>query len=118
MPDDSTPRSRRALLAAAAGGAAALAAQAALPLTAMAADPNDVVLGTANASTATTSIANSTDASNGFAVTSVRAWGIGVSRPPAVEPRGVRGISGDRQMRPRAPIWHIPVLRLVSHIAG
>ncbi len=51
MPDDSTPRSRRALLAAAAGGAAALAAQAALPLTAMAADPNDVVLGVANAST-------------------------------------------------------------------
>ena len=48
MPDDSTPRSRRALLAAAAGGAAALAAQAALPLTAMAADPNDVVLGSAN----------------------------------------------------------------------
>ena len=48
MPDDSTPRSRRALLAAAAGGAAALAAQAALPLTAMAADPNDVVLGAAN----------------------------------------------------------------------
>jgi len=93
MPDDSTPRSRRALLAAAAGGAAALAAQAALPLTAMAANPNDVVLGTANASTATTSIANSTDGSNSFAVTSV-GLGIGVSATSGGT-AGVRGISVD-----------------------
>jgi hypothetical protein len=56
MPDETAPRSRRALLAAAAGGAAALAAQAALPLTAAAADPNDVVLGAANSTTTTTSI--------------------------------------------------------------
>jgi hypothetical protein len=67
MPDDSTPRSRRALLAAAAGGAAALAAQAALPLTAMAADPNDVVLGSPNTATTTTSITNSTDGGTAFA---------------------------------------------------
>jgi hypothetical protein len=44
----SVPRSRRALLAAAAGGAAALAASAALPLTAVATDPNDVALGMNN----------------------------------------------------------------------
>jgi hypothetical protein len=58
MPEETAPRSRRALLAAAAGGAAALAAQAALPLTAAAADPNDVVLGAANSTTTTTSISN------------------------------------------------------------
>jgi hypothetical protein len=61
MPDESTPRSRRALLAAAAGGAAALAAQAALPLTAMAADPNDVVLGADNSTTTPTTVTNTTD---------------------------------------------------------
>ena len=43
--DPNAPRSRRALLAAAAGGAAAVAASAAMPLTAAAADPNDVVKG-------------------------------------------------------------------------
>jgi hypothetical protein len=65
MPDEPTPRSRRALLAAAAGGAAALAAQAALPLTAVAADPNDVVLGSANSTTTPTTITNT--ATNGTA---------------------------------------------------
>ena len=93
MPDESAPRSRRALLAAAAGGAAALAAHAALPLTAVAADPNDVVLGAANASTAPTSIANSTAGSNGFAVTSV-GLGIGVSGS-STGTAGVRGVSID-----------------------
>ncbi len=93
MPDNSTPRSRRALLAAAAGGAAALAAQAALPLTAMAADPNDVVLGAANASTATTSIANSTNGSDAFAATS-NGLGIGVSATSGGS-AGVKGISID-----------------------
>jgi hypothetical protein len=93
MPNETAPRSRRALLAAAAGGAAALAAQAALPLSAVAADPNDVVLGTANASTAPTSIANSTDGSDGFAVTSV-GLGIGVAGTSSGT-AGVRGISVD-----------------------
>jgi hypothetical protein len=66
--DVSVPRSRRALLAAAAGGAAALAASAALPLTAMAADPNDVEKNTENqATTDTTGIANSTAGSTAFA---------------------------------------------------
>src|SRR6476659_9919088 len=63
----SAPRSRRALLAAAAGGAAALAASAALPLTAMAADPNDVVKETDNPTAATTSVTNSTANSDAFA---------------------------------------------------
>ncbi len=93
MPDNSTPRSRRALLAAAAGGAAALAAHAALPLTAMAADPNDVLLGGLNASTATTLIANSTPDSHGFAVSST-GLGIGVDGTSSGT-AGVRGISVD-----------------------
>ncbi|MFL5675060.1 MAG: hypothetical protein ACJ779_08640, partial [Chloroflexota bacterium] len=53
------PRSRRALLAAAAGTAAAFAAQAALPLTAGAADGDPVLQGTPNATTADTSITDS-----------------------------------------------------------
>jgi hypothetical protein len=57
--DPNAPRSRRALLAAAAGGAAAVAASAAMPLTAAAADPNDVVKGVDNPTTAETSITQS-----------------------------------------------------------
>lgn len=96
MPDNSTPRSRRALLAAAAGGAAALAAQAALPLTAMAADPNDVVLGSANSTTTQTTITNTADGGNalgaggtgiGYGVEATSTGGAGsfswsVSAPP------------------------------------
>ena len=74
MPDDSTPRSRRALLAAAAGGAAALAAHAALPLTAIAADPNDVVLGIENHSTARTAILRDDDTAGAIGFT-VNAFG-------------------------------------------
>jgi hypothetical protein len=60
MPPETQPlRTRRALLTAAAGTAAALAASAALPLTAAAADPDDVVKGVDNATTATTSITDS-----------------------------------------------------------
>ena len=57
--DPNAPRSRRALLAAAAGGAAAVAASAAMPLTAVAADPNDVVKGVDNPTTAQTSVTQS-----------------------------------------------------------
>ncbi len=77
--DSSKPRSRRALLAAAAGAAgvvAASAASAAMPLTATAADPNDVVKGADNATTATTSITNT--AINGTAFAG-RARGTGFS---------------------------------------
>ena len=55
-------RSRRALLTAAVGGAAAVAAQAALPLTAQAADPNDVVKNIINTTTDTTGIDSSATA--------------------------------------------------------
>jgi hypothetical protein len=58
--DPNAPRSRRALLTAAAGGAAAMAASAAMPLTAAAADPNDVVKNVDNPTTAETSITQST----------------------------------------------------------
>ena len=57
--DSAAPRSRRALLAAAAGTAAALAASAAIPLSATAADPDDVVAGVDNATTTTTSLTDS-----------------------------------------------------------
>jgi hypothetical protein len=72
------PRSRRALLAAAAGGAAALAASAAMPLSLAAHDADDVQLGAPNASTATTSIADSTADSDAFAASAV-GTGVGVS---------------------------------------
>jgi len=65
----SEPRSRRALLAAAAGGAAALAASAALPLTAMATNGENVLLGNngaINDATAPTGITNATADSNAF----------------------------------------------------
>lgn len=65
--ETAAPRSRRALLTAAAGAAGAIAASAILPLTAAAADPDDVVMGQDNATTATTSITNSTDGSTAFA---------------------------------------------------
>jgi hypothetical protein len=91
MPDEAAPRSRRALLAAAAGGAAALAAHAALPLTAVAANGDPVLAGSANAATAPTSLANSTDGSDGFAVTSV-GLGIGVAGT-STGTAGVRGVS-------------------------
>jgi hypothetical protein len=59
----STPRSRRALLAAALGGAAAVTAQAVVkPLEVRAADGGNALLGTANESTTVTSFEN-TDAS-------------------------------------------------------
>ena len=61
------PRSRRALLTAAAGAAGALAASAALPLSAAAIDPNDVVKGVDNPTTATTSVTNATADSTSFA---------------------------------------------------
>lgn len=66
--DPNAPRSRRALLTAAAGGAAAMAASAAMPLTAAAADPNDVVKGVDNPTTAQTSITQSTAGAVAFKV--------------------------------------------------
>jgi hypothetical protein len=61
-----TPRSRRALLAAAAGAAGVFAANAAMPLAAAAHDPQDVQKEVDNATTAFTSITNSAADSNAF----------------------------------------------------
>jgi hypothetical protein len=61
-----TPRSRRALLAAAAGAVGALAANAAMPLTAAAVDGDAVTLGAPNDATQRTSITASGDDSNAF----------------------------------------------------
>ena len=93
MPDESAPRSRRALLAAAAGGAAALAAQAALPITAMAADPNDVVLGSANSATSTTSISTSLNANGIDAFTATSASATAVTGNAIGDGVGVMGTS-------------------------
>jgi hypothetical protein len=96
----SAPKSRRALLAAAAGGAVALAASAALPLTAAAADPNDVVKDQDNPTTLPTSVSNSTADSTalagaalgtGFGLQGTSTGGFGVfgwsiSAPPALDP--------------------------------
>jgi hypothetical protein len=60
--DPNAPRSRRALLTAAAGGAAAVAASAAMPLTTLAADGGNIVIGaTDNAGTSETTLTQATD---------------------------------------------------------
>jgi hypothetical protein len=56
--EETSTRTRRSLLAAAAGAAGALAAAAAVPASIHAADPDDVVKGVDNATTATTSVTN------------------------------------------------------------
>lgn len=61
------PRSRRALLAAAAAAGGALVASAALPMAALAHDPDDVQFGVDNPTTTPTSITNSSDSSSAFA---------------------------------------------------
>ena len=67
--DPNAPRSRRALLAAAAGGAAAVAATAAMPLTTLAADGDNLVIGaTDNAGTSETTLTQATDAEVGLRV--------------------------------------------------
>lgn len=72
------PRSRRALLVAAAGAAAATAATAALPKAVVAADPNDVVMGVDNPTTAQTSITQSTDGIVAFKARTVTTNAAGV----------------------------------------
>jgi hypothetical protein len=63
---ESAPLARRALLVAAAGTAGALAASATLPRSVMAADPDDLVKETDNATTATTSVTQATDGEVAF----------------------------------------------------
>jgi hypothetical protein len=102
------PRSRRALLTAAAGAAGALAASAALPFAASAADPNDVVKGTDNPTTATTSISNS--GASGFGVqggstTEAGAVGWSVTAPdPLLYPTGTTAYTGVFGYSPSDPI--------------
>jgi hypothetical protein len=67
--DLAAPRSRRALLAAAAAAGGALVASAALPMAALAHDPEDVQKEFPNATAATTSITNSTADIAAFAAT-------------------------------------------------
>lgn len=106
--DSTARRSRRALLASAVGGAAAVAAtQLAKPLSVAAADPNDVLLGGANAAVALTSITQSTDgvgafrgtaAGDGTGVVGESPAGFGVEgrvTGVAPTPAGVVGTSGD-----------------------
>jgi len=66
-PSELDTRSRRAILTAAAGAAGALAAGALIPAGVAAADPNDVVMGQNNPTTAPTSVTNSTADSTAFA---------------------------------------------------
>lgn len=92
-------QSRRALLAAAAGAAAATAAAAAAtmvaPATALAADPNDVVKDTDNATAAVTSITQGTTDTNAF---EGHGNGIGVGVLGSTEATvnaGIVGLAGD-----------------------
>jgi hypothetical protein len=106
------PRSRRALLAAAVGSAAAVAASAALPLTAAAADPNDVVKETDNATTAETSITNSGADSTAFAGNATgTGFGYGLEGTSA----GAAGVFG---WSITAPAWDPPFTADVTSHTG
>ena len=95
------PRSRRALLAAAAGAAGALAAHAAMPLAAMADDPNDVVMGVDNATVTTTSITFSGTDSSAFAG---RATGAGTNYGSVGTSTSGAGVFG-WSVSPPDPSW-------------
>lgn len=99
--EELNPRSRRALLAAAAGAAGALAASAAMPLAVAADDPNDVVKGQPNATTATTSITDSGADSTAF---SANATGSGIGYGVEGTSLGAGGVVGWSVSQPD-PIW-------------
>jgi hypothetical protein len=95
---ESAPRSRRALLAAAAGVAAAAAATVVAPATTLATDPDDVVKGQDNATTAVTSITQSTADTDAF-----QAHGLGngtgvVGTTEGTVNAGVVGLAGDTSL--------------------
>jgi hypothetical protein len=103
MPPESQPlRTRRALLTAAAGTAAALAASAALPLAAAAADPDDVVKGVDNATTATTSI---TDSGDGSTALQGNATGTGAGFGVEGTSLGAGGVVGWSVSSPASSYW-------------
>jgi hypothetical protein len=89
------PRSRRALLAAAAGAAAAAAATIVVPATALAADPNDVVKDTDNATTAVTSISQGTTDTDAFQANGLGAGSGVIGTTDATTNAGVVGLAGD-----------------------
>ena len=117
-------RSRRALLVAAAGGAAALAASAALPLTAVAHDAEDVQKGVNNPTTDTTTVTNATAdlpafagsaTGTGYGIQGTSAGGAGVfawsnaapmagTRPPAPTPASSAGRLPQPTRRSPAPV--------------
>jgi hypothetical protein len=82
---------RRSLLAAAAGGAAAIAARAAMPAPALAADPNDLVLNIDNPTSADTGVTNGTDDVDAFHA-NASGTGAGLAGTSASGP-GVRAAS-------------------------
>ena len=100
---ESAPRSRRALLAAAAGVAAAAAATVVAPAAALAADPDDVAKSQDNATTAVTSITQSTADTDAF-----QAHGLGTGHRRR---RDHRRHHERRRRRPRGryvPLRHTP----------
>jgi hypothetical protein len=107
-----TTRSRRALLTAAAGAAGALVASAALPLTAAAADPDDVVMGVDNPTTATTSISNGTPDLTAFAGAAL-ATGYGVQGTST----GGAGLLGWSVAEPD-PAWFTPTATGYTGVFG
>src|SRR3954447_2262761 len=108
------PRSRRALLAAAAGTAAAFAAQAALPLTAGAADGDPVLQGTPNATTADTSI---TDSGAGSTAVAGNARGTGAGYGVLGTSTGGGGIVG-WSISPPDVAWFTPDLTSYTGVFG
>jgi hypothetical protein len=101
--ESSTPRSRRAVLAAALGGLGAIvASRLTTPDAARAANGDPVLAGTANTSTAETSLATAGDftaisanSPTGTGLRGVSLHGDPTTNPPPVANTGVVGISGD-----------------------
>jgi hypothetical protein len=110
--DETAPRSRRALLAAAAGAAGAIAANAAIPGSIRAADPDDVVKGTDNATTSTTTITNTGDDSTAFAG---HANGIGYGYGVEGTSAGAAGVFG---WSISAPEWDPPFEPSYTAVTG
>lgn len=110
--DETATRSRRALLAAAAGAAGVIAANAALPGTVRAADPDDVVKGADNPTTATTSVTNSGDDSTALAG---HATGIGYGYGVEGTSAGGAGVFG---WSVSAPDWEPPFDAAYTAVTG
>jgi hypothetical protein len=109
--DPNAPRTRRALLTAAAGGAAAVAASAAMPLTAAAADPNDVVKGVDNPTTAQTSITQSAAGAIAFKASTTnpdRAGLVGATGDQADSQEDLTQYTGVYGWAPEAPFPDVP----------